>query len=331
MPARAHAPKGPAHACACGEPPPYQLRPLRFARAWAFSYLFTFLPPLLRAQRLGWGDAEACRLAVVLPLCGQLRRLELVQNSIGDAGLVALAEALSRHGKWLVSLEQIRLSFNAYGAVGMRALAKCLSHRKRLPSLRLLKVSVQHEQLQRVCRARGIQLFYEGSRARLLATKDSHSGDLQIFGTETDDSGAAATTSERGDAAEGSLAGDGTHADADVGVDSEAPTLAGLRSSELTSTSSIGSIGSRTFSRIFGGIFGGRSESSVVFGPRQPGKDAEEEEEEEEKEREEEKVEQAGGGGEQAETWKPPRRLGGGHGGTASSGGPSTGTARLDA
>ena len=47
----------------------------------------------LNFNRLGWGDHEAERLAVVLPLCLQLERLELVWNEIGDGGIVVLAIA----------------------------------------------------------------------------------------------------------------------------------------------------------------------------------------------------------------------------------------------
>ena len=43
---------------------------------------------------LGWGDAQAEELAAVLPLCGRVRELNLLNNDIGDRGAAALARSL---------------------------------------------------------------------------------------------------------------------------------------------------------------------------------------------------------------------------------------------
>jgi hypothetical protein len=183
-----------------------------------------------------------------------------VQNSIGDAGLVAIADALSRHGRGLGCLRELRLSFNSYGAPGLRALAKCLSHRARLPALKLLKVSQQHEQLKKVCRARKIELAYEGSRARLLASKDSHSGDLKLFGTESD---AGLNPSEASEGQRGAAAflAAGAGANEDVTEEGAPPPLEALRGGP-SSTSSSQVVGSHTFSRLFFGRGGSSTTSS---------------------------------------------------------------------
>ena len=47
---------------------------------------------------LKWGDAHVQALAVVLPLCAQLTRLDLGENAFGDAGLSAIAEACVEGG-----------------------------------------------------------------------------------------------------------------------------------------------------------------------------------------------------------------------------------------
>ena len=49
----------------------------------------------LRCSALGWGDLEAWHLSEILPLCAQLRSLDLSGNPlIGDSGVSALASAL---------------------------------------------------------------------------------------------------------------------------------------------------------------------------------------------------------------------------------------------
>jgi len=45
---------------------------------------------------LRWGDREAVRVAKLLPLCGQLKELELQQNDISNKGANALAQNLSQ-------------------------------------------------------------------------------------------------------------------------------------------------------------------------------------------------------------------------------------------
>ena len=48
----------------------------------------------LNFNKLKWGDAEVEALAVVLPLCRQLSKLQLALNSFGDAGMIALSSAM---------------------------------------------------------------------------------------------------------------------------------------------------------------------------------------------------------------------------------------------
>ena len=48
----------------------------------------------LNFGKLGWGDAELKAFAVVLPLCGQLEKLFLHENTFGNPGMIAFAEAL---------------------------------------------------------------------------------------------------------------------------------------------------------------------------------------------------------------------------------------------
>ena len=50
---------------------------------------------MLRCRSLGWGDLEACRLAEILPLCSQLRVLDISDNAaITDAGVASIAAAI---------------------------------------------------------------------------------------------------------------------------------------------------------------------------------------------------------------------------------------------
>ena len=74
-------------------------------------------------ERCGWGDDEACRLSLVLPLCARLERLNLASNHIGDAGACALAGALSlADGDNLGSLRSLALDANGVGDAGAAAL-----------------------------------------------------------------------------------------------------------------------------------------------------------------------------------------------------------------
>ena len=130
----------------------------------------------LNLNRLGWGDEDAMRLATVLPLCAQLRRLELVYNSISDRGIMSIASAIAAHGRFLTNLSHIKLTFNPYGEDGLSALANCLRDARTLPSLVTLKVNQPHAALKRVCERRGVTLQAEGSKAKLLiAAKESGS------------------------------------------------------------------------------------------------------------------------------------------------------------
>jgi len=76
-------------------------------------------------RRCGWGDDEASRLAVVLPLCGRLKRLLLSQNQIGDIGVTNLASALSTCK--LPYLELLALDNNVIGDAGAWALFRRMS------------------------------------------------------------------------------------------------------------------------------------------------------------------------------------------------------------
>ena len=74
----------------------------------------------LNFGRLQWGDAEAKALAVVLPLCGKLTKLQLHANSFGDAGMVALAGAMGA----LAQLTRLNLNSNNIGDPGVQSLAE---------------------------------------------------------------------------------------------------------------------------------------------------------------------------------------------------------------
>lgn len=74
-------------------------------------------------SKLGWGDVEVARLALVLPLCANLVTLKLDCNAIGDKGIVALAEALSS----LEVLEVLNLSGNVIGDPGASRLSGALT------------------------------------------------------------------------------------------------------------------------------------------------------------------------------------------------------------
>jgi hypothetical protein len=76
-------------------------------------------------RRCGWGDEEASWLAVVLPLCGRLKRLILSGNHIGNAGASALAGALSSPN--LQTLELLALDNNEIGDAGASALFQRMS------------------------------------------------------------------------------------------------------------------------------------------------------------------------------------------------------------
>jgi len=76
-------------------------------------------------RRCGWGDEDASWLAVVLPLCGRLKRLLLSGNHIGNAGASALAGALSSTN--LQTLEMLALDNNEIGDAGASALFQRMS------------------------------------------------------------------------------------------------------------------------------------------------------------------------------------------------------------
>ena len=119
-----------------GRPPPAE--PLAFHKGHLYGHLAGAGSAMLRLQlqavscallggleeldfrRCGWGDSEACRLAVVLPLCARLKRLMLSSNRIGSVGAAALATALGH--STLSTLELLALDNNAIGDAGAAAL-----------------------------------------------------------------------------------------------------------------------------------------------------------------------------------------------------------------
>ena len=96
----------------------------------------------LNFVKQAWGDAEAARLARVLPLCHALRTLLLTGNGqIGDEGVRALAEACGG-GRALARLTELRLSGNRIGDEGLRALADAVEKHGALPEIEQLHVNI---------------------------------------------------------------------------------------------------------------------------------------------------------------------------------------------
>jgi len=77
----------------------------------------------LNFNKLKWGDAEVEALAVVLPLCRQLSKLQLALNSFGDAGMIALSSAMGA----MAQLQELDLNGNQIGDTGMQAFATALA------------------------------------------------------------------------------------------------------------------------------------------------------------------------------------------------------------
>ena len=73
--------------------------------------------------KLGWGVAEAQVLAQALPLCAELRSLDLMGNSLADGGAAALAGALTTSAPNLIALN---LQNCELGATEMEAVATIL-------------------------------------------------------------------------------------------------------------------------------------------------------------------------------------------------------------
>jgi len=73
---------------------------------------------------LGWSDFEAEKLALVLPLCTELREIELRGNIIADAGAYSLADALSQCPK----LQVLDLEGNVLDRDGLRELGDAWVH-----------------------------------------------------------------------------------------------------------------------------------------------------------------------------------------------------------
>ena len=77
----------------------------------------------LRYRGLGWGAADVAMLAEVLPLCRRLTWLGLAQNHMGDDGASAIAHALT---KMEAPLQTLMLPNNGIGDAGTIALADAI-------------------------------------------------------------------------------------------------------------------------------------------------------------------------------------------------------------
>jgi hypothetical protein len=74
----------------------------------------------LNFGKLNWEDVEIEALAIVLPLCGQLRELKVHGNSFGDTGMIALVGAIGA----IEPLKELWLGGNRrIGDAGVEALA----------------------------------------------------------------------------------------------------------------------------------------------------------------------------------------------------------------
>jgi len=94
----------------------------------------------LTFSKLGWGDIEMARLALVLPMCSSLTELRLECNSIGDTGIVALAESLSS----LHQIEILSLNSNEIGDPGASRLAGALTDGALSETLKKLTLDNNH-------------------------------------------------------------------------------------------------------------------------------------------------------------------------------------------
>ena len=106
------------------------------------SSLFEMLQssPRLVFNRVNWCDVELARLALVLPLCSSLTELQVANNTIGDQGVIALAEALNQ----LPGLEVLSLASNTIGDPGASRLAGALTDGALQNSLRKLDLSTNN-------------------------------------------------------------------------------------------------------------------------------------------------------------------------------------------
>jgi hypothetical protein len=130
----------------------------------------TSVAALATSRRLAWSgrgltDTDTATLAALLAAGAlpELEELDLSSNSIGDRGLVALSEALSRPAV-CGQLTALLLSHNAIQEEGMRALARALARegaRSRLVRLELddngINASALRELLGCTVAARGMQ------------------------------------------------------------------------------------------------------------------------------------------------------------------------------
>merc|ERR1712216_980100 len=77
---------------------------------------------VLNFGRLGWGSSEFEALAVVLPLCGQLNKLQLHENPCGDAGVAAIARAIAS----MANLVKLFLGNNQISDAGVISLSEAI-------------------------------------------------------------------------------------------------------------------------------------------------------------------------------------------------------------
>ena len=95
----------------------------------------------LNYNKLNWGDDEARRLAIVLPMCVSLRVLHLTGNGrIGDEGMAALAHACGAGAA--PKLAELRLGGNSIGDDGLRALCDAVGGNGALPVLEQLHLNI---------------------------------------------------------------------------------------------------------------------------------------------------------------------------------------------
>ncbi len=78
---------------------------------------------MLTFNRLGWVDNDASRLALLLPLGSQVQELHLAFNSIGDQGLILLAQRMTH----MVQLKVLNLAGNQIGDPGASRLSGALT------------------------------------------------------------------------------------------------------------------------------------------------------------------------------------------------------------
>ena len=79
----------------------------------------------LALNRCGWTDEQLTSFASMLCLCTLLESLSFGRNVFSDAGVVALAAAMS-HNDVLPRLQSLALGRNTFGGIGLQAIGKAL-------------------------------------------------------------------------------------------------------------------------------------------------------------------------------------------------------------